>query len=1193
MFSRNNYNSIIRARSLRALCLLGALIGLTVCPVAQAGVHTWAETSALTTGRWVKVALGDAAQDGVYQITYQQLRSWGFEHPERVGVYGYGGHPLSESLAQGHTDDVPEVAVLHDAAGGGRILFYGRGLVEWRYLNDTYGFVHRQNTYTPQAYYLLHEKETAPRAMQTMEQGPEAGPAIAQFDERLLHEVELENIGMTGREFYGESFLYTQVQTFRFDSVFDTDELRLTLNFVVGAEARSSLAVRLNDSDAGTVNFEAVSGHTIATEQTLNRTVAIASGAMPTVRLTYHPGAKTPSIARLNYIRLQGKRTTSLAAASAPFLLFRYAEAATRPISAHITPTEGAPEVQVWDVTDPTDVRIQPIDDAGDFHTADAGLREYALVNLGAQARGNFPGVKFVGEVPNQNLHGLGPCQMLIVTASAYRSYAEELAAYRREHDGLTVHVVTGEEVWNEFSSGAPDATAIRLLCKMFYDRGHDLQYLLLFGGGSYDNRKIAPAYMLPTYETEASLSQVSSYCCDDYFGFLDDTEGGATDALGRYTNASVASCSVDLGIGRLPVRNLGDARAVLKKIFDYSDNKYYGPWKNRLVFLSDDDKITEKETDSPNTHMRHNEDMVQTLLNQGHDEFVYQKIYLPAYTITTSASGTDYPDAIQEFNDVLQQGALVINYAGHGNTNSITHEGLMTSAKASALSMKRLPLWITASCDVSRFDQDEVSMGELLLVNPNGGAMGLITTTRTVYANFNLPLNRALVSHLFDRRSDGSRFRLGDVIRAGKRALGSDSNKLSFCLLGDPAMTLSYPEHAMELTAIDGQPVELESGEEPNFSLPVLQRITMQGRVLRTGTRETDTEFDGLVYPTIYDAADTLTADKGVWQESSGGPYRFMSRTKRIFTGRDAIRGGEFEFSFVAPQDASYSKLPGLVNLYACSTEGSEGQGAFGRFVMTSEGSAEVDTRAPTIRHIFLNAPSFVSGDAVNTTPYFFAEVEDSTGFNTTGNSVGHDFSLTLRCLSNPLISVRQYNLNNYFTTYTGTPTRGNVRYSIPPLDEGEYEATFRIWNVSNRPATARITFTVAPTLAPQKVVVQASPNPVRQGETVTFRVLHNRPESQTTTRIQIFTQTGLKVWEGESSVSSADVVYSPDGDGPAVMNADESADFLGASTVTWNQQGAGGFTLTPGLYVYRVFLNSAGSDAVSEAKLLLVRGV
>lgn len=1166
---------------------------LSLSPLgAAAGVHTWADTSALASGTWVKVALDGDAQDGIYQISYRQLRQWGFERPENVGVYGYGGHPLSEAMADGHIDDVPEVAVLNDTEGE-RILFYGRGLVEWRYLNATYGFVHRRNAYSTQACYFLHEKDEPSRPMQTLAQGEATGEEVlVQFDEHQLHESEQVNIGMTGREFYGESFLYTQTQSFRFEPLFDAGEVQVTLNFVAASDKRSSISVRLNDEEAGSGNLETTSGYFIARELTFNRIVDFPATSAPTVGITYSPGDNPPSIARLNYIRLQGKRTTQLPSAASPFMLFRYAEAMSRRIGARVVPTDDVQRWQVWDVTDPVNVCIQPLDEAGDFYTVGEGIHEYALVNLGGQAKANFPGVKRVGEVANQNLHALPQSDLLIVTATAFRSQAEELAAYRRQHDGLTVSVVTDEEIYNEFSSGSPDATAIRLACKMLYDRGQDLQYLLLMGAGSYDNRKASSPYMLPTYQTEASLSQTSSYCCDDYFGFLEDNEGGATDAQGRYSNTSVATCSVDIGIGRLPVRNAADANAVLKKIRDYSDNRYFGSWKNRLVFLSDDDKIEAKEVDSPNAHMKHNEQMVQTLLAQGHNEFVYQKIYLPAYAQTTSASGTNYPAAIQELNDALQQGALIVNYAGHGNTNSITHEGLMTSAKAAALSMKRLPLWITASCDVARFDQDELSLGETLLLNPDGGAIGLITTTRTVFANNNLALNDSIISHVFDRHADGTRFRLGDVMRAGKRALGSDANKLSFCLLGDPTMTLSYPEHGMELTEINGRP--LDGADGGNFALPVMQRITMRGRVFRTGSNETDTEFDGLVYPTLYDAADTLTADKGLWQEENGQPFRFTARTKRIFAGRDAIRGGEFEFSFIAPQDVSYSTLPGLVNLYACSTDGAEGQGYFDRFVMTADDLvASADTLGPVIRTMFLNEPTFVSGDAVNATPYFFAEVEDSTGFNTTGNSIGHDVSLTIRCLSNPLIAVRQYNLNNYFTTYTGAPTKGNVRFSIPALEEGRYEAAFRIWDVNNNPATSRLTFTVDPSNAPQKVVVQAWPNPARQGETVTFRVLHNRPESQTTTRVQIFTQTGLKVWEGESSVSSADVVYplADSGQGSA-MTADESADFLGASTMTWNQQGAGGFTLTPGLYVYRVFLNSAGSDAVSEAKMLMVRG-
>ena len=1163
------------------ICVILLSVGTT-----EAGVHTWASQSVLATGDWVKIAL-NGEEDGVYEITYSQLRKMGFSNPANVGVYGYGGHLLEESFATAHIDDLPEVPVLNDAARE-RILFYGRGVVSWYYANASWGFRHRQNAYSDKACYFLHEKEEASRAMETLPSSSETtSSTVTTYDAHYLHETDAVNVGETGREFYGESFLMTQAQSFKSECPFNEGNVRVTVNFI--SNVASTLTVGVGSTRA-TGNLSAASGYTVASEVYVNQNFPLTGDGVCEVDLTYS-SSSTPSVARLNWIRWQGKRDLTVTDWDHSHILFREVAAQSQLLKYRITQSGNW---EVWDVTEPENIRLQATED-GAFVPQSRGIREYALVDLDGK---NFKSVTKVGNVRNQNLHALPQADMVILVPQALQSYANTLADYRAEHDGLSVIVVTPQQIYNEFSSGTPNVTAVRLFLKMFYDRAEGehsspvLRYFLLFGDGSYDNRAAAASnYYLPTYETDASLVQTASYCCDDYFGFLDDSDGGATDTYGRYL---ISSYGIDLGIGRIPVHTEADAANVLNKIVRYSNNQYYGAWKNRLLFLSDDDKITESETDSPNLHTLHNEAMVNALLEEGHKEYVYQKIYLPAYTQTTSASGTDYPDARQEFDEALQQGVLLVNYAGHGNEEGITNERIMYTAKASALNMKHLPVWVTATCDVSRYDADNLSMGEALILNSNGGAAAMFTTTRVVYAQQNRSLNLHLIENLFNRFDDGTRYRLGDIMKAAKVAMASDANKLSFCLLGDPAMTLAYPEQEMELTAINGETVASHTG---NFSLPTLRRVTMKGRVLKTGTDETDTDFQGLVYPNIYDAVDTLTADKGLYQtDASNQPLRFTTRTRKVFSGRDVIRNGEFEFSFVVPQDVSYKDLTGLLNLYACGENGEEGQGYFDRFVLEAGTSAETDTTGPAIRTLFLNQQNFKSGDVVNVTPYFFAEVADSSGFNATGNSVGHDISLTIRSLSKSYTTAVQYVLNNYFTTFTGNSKAGNVRFSIPQLDEGTYEATFRIWDVWNNHSDSTFQFTVSAANAPQEVVCQVYPNPAKVGEAVTFRVMHNRPESQTTTTIQVWTQTGTKVWEGEASVSSADVVYPVTADNPTHLNnsmaADESSLFLGASSTTWSLASSTGLTLAPGLYVYRVYLKSNGSDSVSKSKLLMVVG-
>ncbi len=462
-----------------------------------------------------------------------------------------------------------------------------------------------------------------------------------------------------------------------------------------------------------------------------------------------------------------------------------------------------------------------------------------------------------------------------------------------------------------------------------------------------------------------------------------------------------------------------------------------------------------------------------------------------------------------------------------------------------------------------------------------------MFTTVRIVYAHQNLILNQAIIDNLFNRFEDGSRYRLGDVLRAAKRSLGRDYNKLNFCLMGDPSLTMAYPEHKIAVTEVNGQSVEGVSG---NIALKALETVTMKGMVYKTGSQtEIDSTFNGIVFPTLYDALDTIVADKGYIQDDAN-PFKFTTRTRKAFSGRGEVRNGQFEFSFMVPQDIAYSNKPGLATLYACSGDWAEAQGYFDKYQLT--GGQEIlrtDTVGPVIDRLFLNDMLFSEGAVVNSTPYFYAEVSDESGFNTTGNGIGHDMVLTIKCLSNPLLSVKQYILNNYFSTYTGRFNIGNVQYSIPSLEDGDYEASFTVWDVYNNASRKVFHFTVAKGKAPSAVVVQAYPSPAKAGEPLTFRILHNRPESQTEMHIEVFNALGHRVYETEVKTNQATKFYATDLSKPTIANtsilADETPNFMGSSSVVWSTP-----NLEAGFYVYRIVLTSNGSQKVSDSKILII---
>lgn len=1159
------------------------LLNLNGVAMASAeSVHTWADHSVLADGTWVKVNLSQNT-DGIYQISYAQLRSWGFDNPSQVGVYGYGGHVLPEALSSNHIDDVPEVAVYHDRERQ-RILFYGRGLVSWQYQNNEVGYVQKQHPYASYASYFLHQKrEEAPKAIQ-LQAANEAEPSVTltEYDAYWIHEKESKNIGESGKQWFGESFLATQSQVFTLPEL-DTNQghalkagtATLTVNFVTKAASQTSYTVKIGNETIGSQDIMATTGtYAFGTESRFNKKLNTSADIdKAQVRVTYSSQGAAPTLANLDYIRLQGKCELK-AISQQPCLLFRNIEAQFQQVAYRIKGL--SPQMQVWDVTSPTEICQQQLKGDSLFVAQERGLREYAIVDLGSNY---FPGVNRMGTIRTQDLHGIDPVNLVILTPPAYMLQAERLAQHRLEHDYLSSLVLTPDAIYNEYSSGVPDATAIRLFLKQLYDRGiesdgtHTLKYFLLFGDGSYDNfASCLSNYLLPTYQTDASMVETSSSVCDDYFGFLDDNEGGRTDSEGRII---LQYDKLDIGIGRLPVHNIEQAEQVVTKIIGYDSNQY-GNWKNRLCFLSDDDKVETSATDSPNVHMKHNDSLIKQLQDEGRHEFMYQKIYLPAYQQTTSASGTDYPDARKALNNALQQGTLILNYAGHGSTTSIAHEQIMTANIASQLRMNHLPVWFTASCDVSRFDADNTSMGENLILNPQGGAAALFTTCRVVYAPQNLMLNKAFYRNLFSRHSNGSRYRLGDVMRTAKVDLGADNNKMNYCLLGDPSMTIAFPDQKIVVDTIIG-------------SFKALSTVTIRGRVLQYDSEETDSLYNGLIYPTIFDSEDSIKADKGLHQEEI---FTFASRTRKIFTGRDIIRNGKFEFSFMIPQDISNNEGTGLINFYACNEYGEEANGYYEGFALQrGEATGDRDTQGPEVVTCFIDAPGygFNKGDVVSATPFFYVELKDASGINATGNNIGHDICLNIRCISNPLIADKQYILNDYFTTFTGAPTHGNIKYSMTDLEEGTYEGTLRAWDVYNNVTNYTFTFTVSHKTSPEIALLQAYPSPVKQGETITFRALHNRPESADKLRLQIFTQTGIKVFDQTFSSNASEVVYLRPGaqsvtDISNALNADETSQLMGCTTLQWNAH------VAPGIYIYKAYLSAGGKETTTRSQKLIV---
>ena len=768
-----------------------------------------------------------------------------------------------------------------------------------------------------------------------------------------------------------------------------------------------------------------------------------------------------------------------------------------------------------------------------------------------------FPVPQFVYGITNQDHHADVAVDMVIIipTTQKLLAQAERLKELHEQRDSLRVRIVPADELFNEFSSGTPDANAYRRYLKMLYDRAEseaDMpRYLLLFGDGAWDNRMLtsdwrqsSPDDYLLCYESENSFSETMSYVCDDFFCMLDEGEGASLTKRDR----------TDVGVGRLPARNEAEAKIMVDKIVDYANNAHAGDWQNTLCFMGDDG--------NNNVHMREADAAVQTVIGE-HPSFNIRKVYWDAYKRVSYSTGMRYPDVMLLLQQQMQQGALIMDYCGHGSPYTISHERVLNLSDFSASTSLRLPLWVTASCDIMPFDTQEENIGETAMLNAHGGAIAFFGTTRTVYTGDNQNMNCAFLKFVLGS-TDGRRNTLGDAVRLAKndvRSIGDDPsdrtrsdtypiNKLHYSLLGDPALTLAAPKTGLVIDSINGKPVNGVT------QLPVGQEATITGHI------EGEADFSGIVSLTVKDVEQTVTCRlNNTGDDGAETAFTFKDRPATIYNGQDSVRNGRFRMTFVLPRDISYSEGTGRMTAYAINNARQLSvQGSTEAFSLVSAEMAANDGIGPSI-YCYLNSTSFQNGGRVNTTPYFYAQLSDKDGINASGNGVGHDLQLVID--GNPTMT---YTLNDYFQYDFGDYKSGSVGYSLPTLSEGEHRLSFRAWDVHNNSSVAELTFTVVRGLEPNCYSVECTKNPATTS--TSFIINHDRTGSEMDIVLEVFDTSGRLLWAKQETGVSTDNTY----------------------TLDWDLTTSSGSRLQTGVYLYRVLVSSDGSSKASKAQKLII---
>ncbi|MGN0069956.1 MAG: type IX secretion system sortase PorU [Prevotella sp.] len=763
---------------------------------------------------------------------------------------------------------------------------------------------------------------------------------------------------------------------------------------------------------------------------------------------------------------------------------------------------------------------------------------------------------EYVYNITNQDLHADGFADMVIIipTSQKLRSQAERLKAFHETHDGLRVNIVPADELYNEFSSGTPDANAYRRYLKMLYDRAAteaDMpKSLLLFGDCVWDNRMktqecrmLNPDDYLLCYESEHSLNKVDCYVDDGFFCLLDDGEG----------KNPLSSDKLDIGVGRFPVVTESQAKSMVDKTIGYATNFNAGAWQNTLVFMGDDG--------NNNVHMNDINDAAE-MVSALHPGYVIKKIMWDTYDYEALSTGKTYPEATQAIKQLQASGALIMDYGGHGSPTQISHEKVLGINDFMNFKNTNLPLWITASCDIMPFDGLEATIGEEAVLNEKGGAVAFYGTARTVYADRNKLMNMGFLKHVLSFK-DGKPITLGEAQRLAKNELISDGqgadkdhtvNKLQYALLGDPALALCLPPLNVKIDRLDGKDVS-----KGNITLKMGQTVKVEGHI-----ENAPQDFNGTVTATVRDAREHIICKlNNTTSDGAKTPFEYDDYTNVLYNGSNVVTNGLFELTFAVPIDINYSEENGMMNFYAVNDAHTlQAHGAFDSFVLVGDNSIKNDSIGPSI-YCYLNSPSFVNGGKVNPTPYFVAQVSDQDGINAAGSGIGHDMELIIDGKMS-----YTYNLNDNFMFDFGSYTSGSTHYSLPELEPGEHRLLFRAWDMLNNSSTAELTFHVVKGLEPRLVNISCTDNPATTS--TTFVIGHDRTGSIVDVEIDVFDMSGRHLWHHQEADVSTDSPY----------------------TVNWDLRVDSGARLQTGVYLYRVRLSSDGSSKVSKAKKLIVIG-
>lgn len=1100
----------------------------------------YASSSVLASGKWVKISVDTTA---IHKITYQQLIDMGISRPDNVSIYGTGGGMLSKMNKAIQTDDLILNSIYMEKGNDGKfntgdyILFYAKGPRSWKYDAINNEFVHENHLYSNKAHYFLTSDKTASPIIKTIKEEANPNQTVHEYDAYRLVDLDQKNLLQSGRLWLGQVFDITTSYTlpFHFKNLDTSENISISTQVVARSSSNTKFILSSNDNFIGQIDIPSVNTGSYtskyASDVKLRFTNFKAAKDKFAISIEYEKGSAS-SIGWLDYMRLNARCQLIF---NGEQMAFRDSRSVGTENIANFKLKNAESNTIIWDVTDAGYTKRIAFNMEGstaNINIVQNELRELIAFNLNSK----FPSPELVGEVQNQNLHGLSASDLIIVSHPAFLNYASQIADFHKNQDQLKVVLVSTESIYNEFSSGTPDVAAIRNFVKMLYDRAtneNELpKYLLLFGDGSYHNKLDDEnnTNKIPTYQSANSLIPTQSFVTDDFFGLLDDDEGEATGL-------------VDIGIGRIPVNTSEEAQIVTSKILNYNKTDNFGSWQTSVCFIGDDE--------DNNTHMR-DANRLAIQLEGSNPEYRIHRIFLDAFQQETNSAGERYPEVNRKIEDKINKGCLIVNYTGHGNENGLAHERIMMIEDINAWKNEnRLPLFMTATCEFSRFDDyHKLSAGEMILLRNNGGGIGLFTTTRLVFSTLNFYLNQNFYNYVFSTDNNNENLRLGDIMRLTKNASGSSINKRNFTLLGDPALKLNYPKE--KITSLKLNNIDIKQGID---TLKALSKITISGQLEDKNAGILD-RFNGTLYSTVLDkSVDKVTLG------NDGTPFEYSEQINALYSGKASIKNGKFSFSFLVPKDINYQYGKGKIQYYAKNNV-SNAAGYNTNIIVGGSNPDNInDNQGPEIE-LYMNDEQFVTGGITNNSPMLLAVIQDSSGINTLGTAIGHNIIATLDQNKDNSIE-----LNEHYQADLDSYQKGQITYQFSNIEEGEHDLTLKLWDNVNNSSESQIDFIVA---QDAKIAIKHLlnyPNPFTTNTGFYFE--HNQPSGEIEVLIQILTISGKLVKTIETTINSTGYRVGP---------------------IDWDGKDDFGDSIGRGVYFYKVKLRTEDGKTANKFQKLVI---